>query len=227
MIWGVLCRAQGCNVHAWFPNHCPTGWWIRKSPTITSTLSRIARWLMQWILFIPLLQIPFPLIKSRDTDINFCFFFLLSESRGIKFFTTEDLMKNCLGFCWEEKWVQMWTDCDYRARTGCRRQAAMLWAQLGSNWLSYPCPYHSKMHALVLPGTAVVVEAFELERTHKGHLVQLRCHEQEHLQLDQVVQSPVQPDLVCLQGAPTTSLTTCSCQTSPPLKQHPESTQWY
>ena len=40
-------------------------------------------------------------------------------------------------------------------------------------------------------------ELFELEGTLKGHLVQLPCNEQEHLQLDQGAQSPVQPDLEC------------------------------
>ena len=34
----------------------------------------------------------------------------------------------------------------------------------------------------------------------KGHLVQLPCNEQRHLQLDQVAQSLIQPDLECLQG---------------------------
>jgi len=45
-----------------------------------------------------------------------------------------------------------------------------------------------------------IVESFELEGTFKGHLVQLPCREQGHLQLDQVAQSPVQPGLECLQG---------------------------
>jgi len=39
-----------------------------------------------------------------------------------------------------------------------------------------------------------------LEGTIKGHLAQLPCSEQGHLQLDQVVQSPVQPDLERFQG---------------------------
>jgi len=39
-----------------------------------------------------------------------------------------------------------------------------------------------------------------LEGTLKGHLVQLPCNEQGHLQLHQVAQSPIQPDLECLQG---------------------------
>ena len=44
------------------------------------------------------------------------------------------------------------------------------------------------------------IEMFELEGTFKGHLVQLPCSDQGHLQLDQVAQSPIQPDLECLQG---------------------------
>ena len=42
--------------------------------------------------------------------------------------------------------------------------------------------------------------SFELEGTFKGHVVQLLCDEQGHLQLDQVAQSLLQPDLECLQG---------------------------
>ena len=40
---------------------------------------------------------------------------------------------------------------------------------------------------------------FELEGTFKGHLVQLPWNKKGHLQLDQVAQSPVQPELECLQ----------------------------
>jgi len=40
-----------------------------------------------------------------------------------------------------------------------------------------------------------IIECFALEETCKGHLVQSPCSEQGHLQLDQVAQSPVQPDL--------------------------------
>lgn len=43
------------------------------------------------------------------------------------------------------------------------------------------------------------MESFVLDRTGKG-LDQLCCNEQEHLQLGQVAQSPVQHDLECLQG---------------------------
>ena len=47
-----------------------------------------------------------------------------------------------------------------------------------------------------------IIELFELEGTLRSHLVQLPCNEQGHLQLNQVAQSPVQPqpDLKCLQG---------------------------
>ena len=45
-----------------------------------------------------------------------------------------------------------------------------------------------------------IIEWFGLEGTFKGHLVQPPCNEQGHLQLDQVAQSPVQPDLECFQG---------------------------
>jgi len=39
-----------------------------------------------------------------------------------------------------------------------------------------------------------------LEGTFKDHLVQPPCSEQGHLQLDQVAQSPIQPDPECFQG---------------------------
>ena len=41
-----------------------------------------------------------------------------------------------------------------------------------------------------------IIEPFELEVTLKG---QLSCNEQGHLQLNQVAQSSIQPDLQCLQ----------------------------
>jgi len=41
----------------------------------------------------------------------------------------------------------------------------------------------------------IIIEWFELEETFKDHLVQSPCHEQGHLSLDQVVQSPIQPEL--------------------------------
>jgi len=43
-------------------------------------------------------------------------------------------------------------------------------------------------------------EWFVLEGSHKSHPVQLPCSEQGHLQLEQVAQSPIQPDLECHQG---------------------------
>jgi len=45
-----------------------------------------------------------------------------------------------------------------------------------------------------------IIEWFGLEGTFKGHLVQPPCSGQGHLPLDQVAQSPVQPDLECFQG---------------------------
>ena len=39
-----------------------------------------------------------------------------------------------------------------------------------------------------------------MEGTLKGHPVHLPCNEQEHLQLDQGAQSPLEPDFECLQG---------------------------
>jgi len=45
-----------------------------------------------------------------------------------------------------------------------------------------------------------IIERFELEETFKGHLVQLLCNEQGHLQPHQGAQSPVLPDLDCPQG---------------------------
>jgi len=62
-------------------------------------------------------------------------------------------------------------------------------------------------HRSGMPADAVILESQNglslivlEEGTLKGHLVQLPCREQEHLQLDQGAQSPVQPDLECLQG---------------------------
>jgi len=45
-----------------------------------------------------------------------------------------------------------------------------------------------------------IIECFGLGGTFQGHLAQSPCNEQEHLQLDQVAQSPVQPGLECSQG---------------------------
>jgi len=44
------------------------------------------------------------------------------------------------------------------------------------------------------------MESFDLEGTFTGHLVQLPCNKQGYLQLDQVAQTPIQPDLERLQG---------------------------
>ena len=54
--------------------------------------------------------------------------------------------------------------------------------------------------AVVCLGVYRSIELFELEGTLKGHLVQFLCNEQGHLQLDEVAQSPIQPDPECLQG---------------------------
>ena len=40
-----------------------------------------------------------------------------------------------------------------------------------------------------------------MDGTFQGHLVLPPCHEQGHLPLDQVAQSPVQPGLECFQGS--------------------------
>jgi len=45
-----------------------------------------------------------------------------------------------------------------------------------------------------------IIECFGLEGTFRGHLAQLPCSEQGHLQLDQVAQSPVQLSFECFQG---------------------------
>ena len=43
-----------------------------------------------------------------------------------------------------------------------------------------------------------VIELLELERTFKGHLLQLPCNEQGHLHLEQITQSLIQTALECL-----------------------------
>jgi len=45
-----------------------------------------------------------------------------------------------------------------------------------------------------------IIESLQLEATFKGHLAQLFCNEQGHIQLDQAVQSFVHSDLESLQG---------------------------
>jgi len=61
-----------------------------------------------------------------------------------------------------------------------------------------------------------IIAWFELEGNFKGHLVQSPCNEQGHRQLDQVSQSPIQPDLECSRdGALTTSSgNQCQCFTT-------------
>ena len=44
-----------------------------------------------------------------------------------------------------------------------------------------------------------ITESFELDETLTGHLVQIPCNEQGHLQLEQGAHGPVQPDLEHLQ----------------------------
>ena len=45
-----------------------------------------------------------------------------------------------------------------------------------------------------------IIESLQLEGTSEGHLVQIPCSEQEHVQLDQVAQGFIQPYLESLQG---------------------------
>jgi len=42
-----------------------------------------------------------------------------------------------------------------------------------------------------------IMECFGLEGTFRGHIVQTHCSKHRYLQLDQVAQSPIQPDLEC------------------------------
>ncbi|KAK4823100.1 hypothetical protein QYF61_025838 [Mycteria americana] len=67
-----------------------------------------------------------------------------------------------------------------------------------------------------LPRRLGIIEWFGLEGTFKGHLVQPRCNEQGHLQLDQVAQSPLQPDLMFPgMGHLQPPWATCLCSTIP------------
>ena len=66
--------------------------------------------------------------------------------------------------------------------------------------------YVSSNKLLLLYEKISIIESFKLEDTFKGHLAQLCCNEQGDLQLDQIAQSPVQPDLECFQGQGTHSL---------------------
>jgi len=67
-----------------------------------------------------------------------------------------------------------------------------------------------------------IIKPFELEGTLKGHLVQLPCNEQGHLQLDQGAQSPIQPDLVYLQGQDFHHL----ARQPVPVSDHPRCINW-
>jgi len=40
-----------------------------------------------------------------------------------------------------------------------------------------------------------IVELFQMEGTHKGQVIQPLCSERRHPQVDQVAQSPVQPEV--------------------------------
>ena len=65
------------------------------------------------------------------------------------------------------------------------------------------------------------IELFELEETLKGHLVQIPCSEQGHLQLHQVLRAPSSLTLrVSKDGASTTSLgNLCQCLTTSTVKK--------
>lgn len=79
-------------------------------------------------------------------------------------------------------------------------------------WRNWPIPwgsqYLSSVTAAVWPAQGegralyshIILQSFELKETIKGYLTQLLCFEQWHLQLNQGVQSNVQPELECLQG---------------------------
>jgi len=58
--------------------------------------------------------------------------------------------------------------------------------------MTLPCQKRPQNHR--------ILEQLELEGTFEGHLVEPLCNEQEQLQLDQVTQSPAQPDVECVQG---------------------------
>ena len=91
------------------------------------------------------------------------------------------------------------------------------------------CPQHHECwwEECSAVGGDQTIETFELEGTSKGHLVQILCNQQEHLQLDQTAQSPVQLDLECLhlygELKCTSTVHTCKglCMLSPQLRhQH-------
>jgi len=66
--------------------------------------------------------------------------------------------------------------------------------------LSAPMGDRSLLHLLQSLVDYGIIEWWGLEGTFQGHPVQPPCHEQGHLQLEQVAQSPVQPDLEGFQG---------------------------
>ena len=56
-----------------------------------------------------------------------------------------------------------------------------------------------------------IIEWLGLEGNFRGHLVQPPCSEQQHPQLDQVAQSPVQPGPECFQGWDINHLSGATC----------------
>ena len=62
-----------------------------------------------------------------------------------------------------------------------------------------------------------IIESSEFEGMLKGHLVQLPCNEQGHLQLHQIAQSLIQADLEHLQGQGIHHLGTTCSTASPPF----------
>ena len=70
-----------------------------------------------------------------------------------------------------------------------------------------------------LIGRYQLIESFELEGTFKGHVAQLPCNKQGHLQLHQVAQSLVQPNLACLQGWDFHHLSLFQCLITPTVKK--------
>ena len=56
--------------------------------------------------------------------------------------------------------------------------------------------HEEKLRKLIL----LYLKNYRVKRNLKGHLFQLPCNEQGHLQLDHVAQSPIEPDPEGLQG---------------------------
>ena len=59
---------------------------------------------------------------------------------------------------------------------------------------------HQGSRGFVQEESQRIIECFASEGTFRGHLAQPPCHKQGHLQLDQVSQSPFQPNLENFQG---------------------------